>query len=102
MFEPYQKEEIVLCAAIHYKDGRSYDHQPNNIESGFVIAGYRHHNCFLTAKILSIDSVIDVEKVSGFLTSKHNFLTREEAAKLARKTGRFNKDTDVLFSEDLY
>ncbi len=41
-------KEKIICAAIHLNDGNIYQYQPKNITSGIVIAGRRHHNCFLT------------------------------------------------------
>ena len=39
--------ERILCAAIHFDDGKTkYEFQPPNIDTGFVIAGWRHGNCF--------------------------------------------------------
>src|SRR6266436_333693 len=38
--------EYILCAAIHLKDGKQYNHQPYNITGGLVVYGQRHHNCF--------------------------------------------------------
>jgi len=28
-------KEYILCAAIHYKDGQVYLHQPKNVETGY-------------------------------------------------------------------
>jgi len=39
----------IICAAIWFKDGNKYSHQPRNVDSGLVVCGRRHHNCFLTA-----------------------------------------------------
>ena len=43
----------IICAAIWFKDGKKYSHQPRNVDSGLVVCGRRHHNCFLTAFELS-------------------------------------------------
>ena len=50
----------ITCSAIWFKDGIKHDHQPFNIETGFVICGHSHHNCFMTAYILNKD-----EKIKG-------------------------------------
>ena len=42
----------IICSAIWFQDDNVYVHQPNNIKSGIVVCGMRHHNCFLTAKYI--------------------------------------------------
>ena len=42
----------ILCSAIHVKDGKKYEHQPKNIDLGFVVCGRRHHNCFYTISLM--------------------------------------------------
>lgn len=95
------KPEYVICAAIHFKDGKNHQHQPKNIESGFVICGRRHHNCFM-AKSLSEYSEAKGIGVQGFLTSKDRFLDRKEAGQLAYEQKQIDRPTDCLFSEDIY
>lgn len=74
------KPEYILCAAIHFDDGKKYEHQPRNIFQGFVVSGRRHHNCLLTVFILSAkdwrkDSLAEgMIQTQGFLTSKDRFL----------------------------
>ena len=41
-------KEYILSAANYYNDEIKHQHQPNNIEIGFVICGRRHHNCIGT------------------------------------------------------
>lgn len=87
--------EYILCAAIHFDDGKQYIHQPVNITSGFVVAGRRHHNCYITyAAIRSqvahdgalyeaqLDPMLKnrPENTQGFLTSHDRFIDRYEAA----------------------
>ena len=43
----------ILCAAIWFKDGNKYEHQPKNVDSGIVVCERRHHNCFLNAYVLN-------------------------------------------------
>lgn len=106
LFSNKSKEEYVLCAAIHFNDRKEYEHQPKNIASGFVVCGRRHHNCFITAKILGFDkkgfNEGDGSLVQGFLTSKDRFLDRKEAAKLAISMNQTDRNPNILFSEDLY
>ncbi len=106
LFANNEKEEYMLCASIHFNDGIKHEGQPKNIELGFVLNGRRHHNCLITAKILGVNRVLLNEKfgncVQGFLTSKDRFLDRKEAAILAVANGQSCRETDLLFSEDLY
>ncbi|MEK7157744.1 MAG: hypothetical protein AAB688_01570 [Patescibacteria group bacterium] len=100
----YAKEYIV-CAAVWYKDGGVYIHQPKNIEDGFVVAGRRHHNCFITVKILRGEAIKKIEPTrvtQGFISSEDRFVSRIEAASIAYKAGQINKSKQELFSEDLY
>lgn len=41
-------KEYILCAAIHYDDEVKYIHQPDNITTGLVFCGRRHHNIINT------------------------------------------------------
>lgn len=100
-------EERIICAAIWFDDGKRHEHQPRNIDTGFVVCGRRHHNCFITASILKGEDwrVSDYGKnVQGFLTSSDLFLNRKKAAVVAYKSGQYKRAGrgDVLFSEDLY
>ena len=104
------KPEYILCAAIHFLDGIKHLHQPKNIESGFVVAGRRHHNCYVTISILhkldlSKDSILKgMESVQGFITSNDRFLNRRESYDVAVASGQIEDDSEVkrLMSEDLY
>lgn len=100
--EVASREEYIICAAIHFKDEKKYLHQPKNIESGFVICGRRHHNCFMSKKLMEEFSEAKGTAIQGFLTSKDRFLNRKEAGKLAFEVGQILKETNCLFSEDLY
>jgi hypothetical protein len=93
--------EIILCAAIHFDDGINHVHQPFNIETGFVICGRRHHNCFATLSALKVDKAILKNHKQGFITNTNRFVDREEAAVIAFKAGQ-STQTTTLFSEDLY
>lgn len=99
----------LLCAAIWFKDGKKYEHQPKNVDSGIVICGRRHHNCFLTAYELNGGKKIiekigdDINRiVQGFLTSDDRFVDRKESAVIAFNAGQTAKAHDHLISEDLY
>jgi hypothetical protein len=102
----YAASPRIICAAVWFQDGKKYTHQPKNIETGIVVTGWRHHNCFYTAYALQN---FDLNKrrpknIQGFLTSDNKFLTRNKAFVLARKTGQVgNKHgRQELASEDLY
>jgi hypothetical protein len=98
-------KETILCAAVWFKDGKKYKHQPLNIKSGFIICGQRHHNCFMTFSILR-DKTIKQFKygdcIQGFLTSYNNFVNRKEGGVIAYDARQILKPTEYLFSEDLY
>lgn len=109
--------EKVLCAACYFPDGNVYSHQPRNIDNGFVVCGWRHHNCISLADLCvkgsppkTDDDVYGPTKhiryrnmeVQGFLTSKGNFVDRTEAAVLAYSAGQIADKKDELYSEDLY
>jgi len=106
LFANNEKEEYILCAAIWLKSDEKHEHQPRNIDSGVVVCGRRHHNCFITAWALCDDKSKYSEKkgnvVQGFLTSKNRFVDRKEAAIIAVANGQSCRETDLLFSEDLY
>ena len=93
----------IICAAIWFKDENIHVHQPRNIISGLVVAGRRHHNCYLTAFALKDQEFIEkLDNVQGFITSDDRFLDRKEAGKLALEVGQIEKVTECLFSEDIY
>ena len=91
----------ILCAAIHFDDGEKYQHQPKNIESGYVICGRRHHN------ILSVLFELGVnynkkDMIQGFITSDDIFLNREDSAMVAFSAGQTKTCVNSLVSEHLY
>lgn len=99
--------EIILCAAIHYRDKKKYSAGPLNIESGLVVCGRRHHDCWdILKQVTGFDENL-VNPDFGFLTSENRFLTRKEAwlvAKAANQVKGPNRDDEIniLTSEDLY
>lgn len=101
------KKEYILCAAIWFKDGLKHEHQPTNIDTGIVVCGHRHHNCFYTAWGLNEGHVEHLSEANnratqGFLTNTNRFVDRKEASKIAFEAGQVNEDDGCLFSEDLY
>jgi hypothetical protein len=98
-----ERAEYLLCAAIHYTDGKIYPHQPRNIESGIVVCGWRHHNCFVPLYSFLGDGYdVSLTRNQGFLTSKGRYVTREEGVEIALKSGQIKLEQKTLFSEDLY
>ena len=98
----------IICAAIWFKDGNKYSHQPKNVDNGIVVCGRRHHNCFLTAfelnggkKIKGLNE-LNSTAIQGFLTSDDRFVDRKEGGYIAFKAKQTEKLEDCLFSEDLY
>jgi len=115
-------KETILCAAIHIDDGKEHVHQPKNIQTGFVITGRRHHNCYATmaviAKVAQLEDVVTIKGLinkinrdqQGFITSEDRFVNRKEAFKIAVREKQlmnpklydFNNPDQILVSEDLY
>jgi hypothetical protein len=105
--------EYILCAAIWYKEliGKVVlthrQHLPINVEDGFVILGYRHHQCIATQyELTGLTNAQAGQHKSGFLTSKNRFVDREEALQIALNNNQVkdinNIRANMLFSEDLY
>ena len=87
--------EKIICAAMHYDNGKQYKQQPLNIQAGIVVCGMRHGNCFVI--LHELFPAIDCDRVTqGFLTTQNRFVDRKEGAKV------FGLDSDFLMSEDLY
>ena len=105
--------EKILIAANWYNDEMCcHVHKANNIETGFIVCGYRHHHCINTfAQMVGFpyskrDRQLRNTEVQGFLTSLNRFVTRKEAfiiAKEANQIINLDKTRDnELYSEDLY
>jgi hypothetical protein len=74
----------ILCSAIWFDDSIKREDQP--VETGFIIGGFRHKNCYdtLNAVIgLPYEEALDEIAQPGFLTNKGDFVGRIEAAKIA-------------------
>ncbi len=106
-----QKQEHILCSAIHYNDGRKHVHQPVNIKVGMVVCGLRHHNCFYTLYEMSKrrflfwtwhDLSYKKNCVQGFLTSNNRFVDRKDASTIAYMAGQIKERLAKLHSEDLW
>lgn len=114
-----EKKEYILCASIHFDDGKKHENQPINIETGFVISGRRHHNCYNTLQNIGITLGIDeeiivrslVEKANrdsqGFLTNLDRHVNRSEGYLIAKNSNQLlhnmhDQSNPILTSEDLY
>ena len=102
-------QHYIMCAAIHVDDGEQHPHQPKNINSGFVVCGRRHHNCFATiAMCIEREELVlltQQQKVTqGFLTSYDLFLNRKKSYSIAKSSGQVTDKLigSILTSEDLY
>lgn len=102
------KREFIICSAVHYRDGVVRKQQPVNIESGLVVCGRRHNNCFQTLEeIVGFDITLVKATDMGFLTSNNEFKTRKEAMIIATKENQIYHNVpytqgDILTSEDLF
>lgn len=101
-----EQKEYILCAAIHYDDGKQYVHQPTNITSGFVVCGRRHHNIINTLGLVFNHKTRGREG-QGFLTNTDRFVDRKEGYRIAKAAGQLLHDlhdqsNPTLVSEDLY
>jgi len=112
--------ERILCASIHFDDGKIHEHQPKNIKTGFVICGRRHHNCYTSlqaiAKTLGIgneNALKLIERsgrdVQGFINNLDRHVDRKEGYYIAKAAGQIvygagmeDKDNPMLISENLY
>lgn len=112
--EKMKIEEWVLCAAIHFDDGKKREGQPDNIQSGFVIAGRRHHNCYATLQAIGealgiTEGIVKnlFERVGrdsqGFITNLDRYVDRKEGYRIAKAAGQIQfggEATDVLINFD--
>lgn len=117
------KNEFILCAAIWINDGIYHEGQPQNIESGFVICGRRHHNCYQTitdlcgenvnskfGKLINAMSDDEIRSHQGFITSLDRYVDRKEGWKIAKENSQIQfgldaserGDASILISENLY
>ncbi len=100
-----EKDEYIICAAIWFDDGKKHEFMP--VQTGIVIAGHRHHNCFAIASQLTelMGGTIDTfhnklqQKAQGFLTSKGRFVDRWQAMYIAYTAGQVNVKRAFTLSE---
>ena len=114
------EKEFILCAAVWIDDKQIHKQQPINVESGFVISGRRHNNCYQTIVDLKGDLDVyikslgltddDYRKSQGFITSLDRFVSRKEAWVIAKENNQIqyglkqsdNGEESYLISENLY
>ncbi len=105
------KPEFILCSAIHFQNGAKTT--VKNIESGVIICGRRHSDCYdvLSGIIGDVDpDTLPDRDSQGFLTSKNRYVNREQAWKIAleNKQVKFglaassSDENGILISENLY
>jgi len=106
------EKEFILCAAIHFKNGA--ETTVEGVESGVIICGRRHGDCYAVLKGMIGDDVnfstLPDRDSQGFLTSKNRYVDRKEAWKIAEENNQIkfgyeasNNGVDSeLISENLY
>lgn len=96
--------EYIMCSAIWYDDGIKRPHTPKCVSSGYVICGFRHHDCFGTlSNTLGLGNYDKSKIIQGFLTSHNRFLGRESSKDVAIDSGQLHKHhKGRLYSEDLW
>lgn len=88
------KKEFIVCAAIMYDDR--------------IITGFRHSDCLEIIENINSLCPIPNRESQGFLTSKHRYVSRTEAFKIAKENNQIwhnmhgNLEDNQLTSEDLY
>jgi len=96
--------ERIICSAIWFDDGKEYVHMPDNIKTGYVICGRRHHNCFaILGQVLQTDrGYKQLDEIQGFITNTNRFVDRKEAGEIAFSAMQTGELKTKLYSEDLY
>lgn len=100
-------KEFVICSAVWFKNGKSYPDQPLNIQSGYVICGRRHNNCYASFSIMRGDIAMKKpfpDCYEGFLTSNDRFVNRFEGYEIAKSVGQilYENSNNFLTSENLF
>lgn len=70
-------------------------------EAGWIFIGKNHADCFNKMRNLGIKHFHRAEG-QGFVTSKGRFVFRDKAGKIAFEAGQIDKETKLLFSEDMW
>lgn len=101
-------KEFILCAAIHFQDGKKSE--VKGIESGTVICGRRHSDCYQALSNLIGDQAFRSVNCDGqgFITSENRYVSRAEAWRMAKENNQIKFgpcsefDQMELISENLY
>lgn len=88
--------EYIICSAIHITDGNKHSDQPTNIDTGFVISGRRHNNCYSVLKCLlgkeGMDKLLEERNQTrddqGFITNMNRYVNRFEGFEIAKKANQ--------------
>lgn len=92
-----KKHNAIICAA------------NRNPKTGQIIKGHRHFDSYMQHKFkfYALESLEFTDQ--GFIDMYNNFVSREEALKIAKDNGQYlnlkglgNPDSDELYSEALY
>lgn len=97
--------EIIICAAIWYKEQPTANLLPTNCNAGVVIGGHRHPHCIYTFTALTGKRSVLPEcgnYVQGFLTNLNRFVDRKEGGVIAFKANQTTELKKTLYSEDIY
>ena len=102
-----KNKEIILCAAIWYKEvNPRATHRPINTPGGVVLCGFRHGDVISQVLPLTEQRQFKLgEHIQGFLTSKNRFVDRQEAWNIAKQADQIIKVSGgegTLYSEDLW
>lgn len=98
---PIKEHVFIVCAAIWYNDGKVYEDQPLNIDTGYILCGRRHNNIrSIRQQLLNLKT--KNKDIEGFLTSDDRFVNRSKAAEIAYASCQISKETGSLNSEALY
>lgn len=99
--------EYIVCSAVWIKEIQG-THRPKNIDSGYVVAGLRHHNCIETISMMKGSRDHNGKPVDcsnqWFLTSHNRYISRKEALIMAKENWQFigPQHGNILYSENIY
>lgn len=87
-------QQVVVCAACKHPT------------SDLMICGARHWDSVMREQFMAMAMYGEKQQAAqweqGFIDQFGDFLTREEAAIVARKSGQTKCEGKIIFSEDLY
>ena len=100
----------IICSALYIRDGNEHQNQPVNIDTGFIVCGRRHSDCYYTISLMGnkeYKHMVGGRSGQGFLTTDNRFVDRKEAYTIAKSAGQLLHDlhdlsNPQLCSEDLW